>query len=135
MAVFMGNDVQVLVNSVDLTDHVTEVRFTEETESLTTTAMGDSNVTRIGGIADGSVDIEFLNDFAASKVYATVSPLIGQAFPVVVTPTSASVSATNPKKTVTVIGTEVPFIDGIVTDLATVRVSWPFSGAVVTATS
>jgi hypothetical protein len=129
MAVFNQNDVQVTVNSVDLTDHVTSVTFTR---SLDTTAMGDSNITRIGGLQDGSVSIEFLQDFAASEVYATIDTLLGTTTTVEVTPTSGALSAENPKKSVSCLVTEVPFIDGGVADLATISVTWPTSGPVTT---
>ena len=64
MAVFLQNDVQITVNAVDLTDHVASVSWSESAAELETTAMGDSNVTRIGGLKDGSVSIEFHQDFA-----------------------------------------------------------------------
>ncbi len=34
MAVFLQNDVQVTVNSVDLTDHVASITWTESAEEL-----------------------------------------------------------------------------------------------------
>lgn len=133
MAVFNQNDVQVTVGGVDLTDHVTSVTFASTAAELDTTAMGDSNVTRIGGLQDGSVSIEFLQDMDAGETYATLDTLLGTVTTVEVTPTSAAVSATNPKKSVSCLVTEVPFIDGGVADLATISVTWPMSGAVTTA--
>jgi hypothetical protein len=135
MAVYMGNDASVTINSVDLSDHVAQVSFTETSAELESTAMGDSNVTRIGGLKDGSVTIEFHADFAASEVYATINPLLGTTTTVLVVPVSGSVSATNPSKSVSALVTEVPFVDHAVGDLATVSVTWPFSGAVTTATA
>ena len=100
MAVFMSNTVTVTINGVDLTDHVTSISgFNETCADLVTTAMSETNVSRIGGIKDSSVSITFLNDFAASEVYATLASLLGTAVAVTITPTSAAVSATNPKKT------------------------------------
>ncbi|MGB1506455.1 MAG: radical SAM protein [Acidimicrobiales bacterium] len=133
MAVFNQNTVTVTINSVDLTDHITSVTFTNTAAELDTTAMGDANITRIGGLQDGSVSIEFLQDFAASEVYATLDTLLGTVTTVEVTPTSDAVAATNPKKSVSCLVTEVPFIDGGVADLATISVTWPMSGAVTTA--
>ena len=136
MAVFMQNSVTVTVNSVDLTDHITSVSgFNETCADLITTAMSETNVSRIGGLKDSSVSITFLNDFAASEVYITLAALLGTAVPVTITPTSASVSATNPKKTGTCLVTELPFIDGSVGDLAEVSVTWPVTGAISTVTS
>ena len=135
MAVYMGNDASVTINSVDLSDHVAQISFTETSAELDSTAMGDSNVTRIGGLKDGSATIEFHADFAASEVYATLNPLLGTTTTVLVVPTSGAVSATNPSKSVSCLVTEVPFVDHAVGDLATVSVTCPFSGAVTTATS
>ncbi len=77
MAVFLQNDVQVTVNSVDLTDHVASITWTEASDELDTTSMGDANRTRIGGLKDGSVSIEFHQDFAASSVYISLYSLLG----------------------------------------------------------
>ena len=136
MAVFMQNSVTVTVNSVDLTDHITSVSgFNETCADLVTTAMSETNVSRIGGIKDSSVSITFLNDFAASKVYATLASLLGTAVPVTIQPVSGSATATNPKKTASCLITELPFIDGSVGDLAEISVTWPVTGAISTATS
>lgn len=129
------NDVQVTVNSTDLTDHVTSVSFSQSAAELDTTTMGSSNVTRIGGLEDGTVTIEFLQDFAASETYASLDGLLGTVVTVEVTPTSGSLSATNPKKSVSCLVTEVPFLDGGVADLSTISVTWPMSGAVTTTTA
>jgi len=136
MAVFFNQSVTVTVNSVDLTDHITSVSgFNETCADLTTTAMGETNVSRIGGLKDASVSITFLNDFAASETYATLASLLGTAINVTITPASGSVTATNPKKTASCLVTELPFVDGAVGDLAEVSVTWPVTGAITTATS
>ena len=135
MAVYMGNDASVTINSVDLSDHIAQISFSESAAELDTTAMGDANVTRIGGLKDGSVTIEFHSDFASSEVYATLNPLLGTTTTVLVVPTTDPVAATNPSKSVSCLVTEVPFVDHAVGDLATISVTWPFSGVVTTATS
>ncbi len=135
MAVFLQNDVQVTVNSVDLTDHVASVSWSESSDELETTSMGSANRTRIGGLKDGSVSIEFHQDFAASSVYQTLYSLLGTVTTVEMTPTSAAVAADNPKHSASALVTELPIIDGSVSDLATVSVTWPLSGAVTVTTS
>jgi hypothetical protein len=135
MAVFLQNDVQVTVNSVDLTDHVASITWTESADELETTAMGDSNRTRIGGLKDGSVSIEFHQDMASSSVYQTLYPLLGTTTTVEMTPTSGTLSAENPKHSASALVTELPIIDGSVSDLATVSVTWPLSGAVTVTTA
>ena len=136
MAVFFNQSVTVTVNSVDLTDHITSVSgFNETCADLQTTAMGETNISRIGGLKDASVSITFLNDFAASETYATLASLLGTAINVTITPASGSVTATNPKKTASCLVTELPFIEGSVGDLSEVSVTWPVTGAISTATS
>jgi len=135
MAIYMNNDANVTVGAVDLSDHIASVSFSESAAELTTTAMGDGNVTRIAGLLDGSVSIEWHQDFAASETYATLNPLFGTVTTVVVKPTSGAVGATNPSKSVSVLVSELPFVDGAVGDLSTFSTTWNFSGAVTTATS
>ncbi len=130
MAVFLQNDVQVTINSVDLTDHVASVSWEETAAELSTTAMGDANETRIGGLKDGSLTLELHQDFAAGETYATLYSLLGTVTTVTVTPTSASASATNPQHSVSCLVTNVPLLDGSVSDLATISVTWPMSGPV-----
>ena len=135
MAIFMNETVTVTVNSVDLTDHITSVDFVENASEIETTAMGDANVTRIGGLKDGSVRISWHQDYASSEVYATLNPLLGTTTTVVVKPTSAAVAATNPSKSVSALVSELPFISGDVGSLSVFDTNWNFSGAVTTATS
>ena len=135
MAIYMNETVTVTVNSVDLTDHITSIDFTESVSEIETTSMGSANVTRIGGLKDGSVSISWHQDFASSEVYATLNPLLGSVTTVLVKPTSAAVSATNPSKSVSALVSELPFISGDVGSLSTFDTNWNFSGVVTTATS
>lgn len=135
MAVFLQNDVQVTVNAVDLTSHVASITWSETSDELETTSMGSANRTRIGGLKDGSVSIEFHQDFASSSVYQTLYPLLGTTTTVEMTPTSGALAATNPKHSASALVTELPIIDGGVADLATISVTWPLSGPVTVTTS
>ena len=136
MSVFMGNSVQLTINSVDVTQWATSVSgFNTTAADLTTTAMGDSTVTRIGGMQDATFSCTLHNDMAGSAIYATLKDLLGTAVTVTVTPTSGGLSATNPKLSASCLVTELPFIDGAVGDLAEISVTWPVSGAITTTTS
>jgi len=135
MAVYMSDDLQITINSVDLSNHVTSVTFSEITDALETTAFGQSFRSRIGGLKDGTIDVEFNQDFAASNVQATIRTLLGTVVVVVLKPTSAAVSATNPSYTFSVLVDEWPTFGNAVGELATVSVSWPLTTAVVEATS
>lgn len=135
MAEFMLNDASVTINSVDLSSYVTSVTLSQSADSLETTAMGDTARTFIGGLTNGTVDIDFNADFAASKTEATIYPLIGTVTTVVVKPASGSVSATNPSFTCSCVVTEWDSINGSIGELATHSISWQLAAAPVKATS
>jgi hypothetical protein len=137
MAAYANTDCGIEVNSVDLSDRVVSASFNETADDLETTAFGQGNRSRIGGLTDGSISIEFLQDFAATETYATLAAAgLGSVIDVAFTPVAAdAVAATNPKKTVPVVVTEIPFLDGQVGEVSTVTVTWPFAGAVTTATA
>ena len=96
MAKFVLTDASVTLNSVDLSDHVSSVTLDITADEIVTTAMGDTFQSRTGGLKDGTLSIEFQQDFAASEVDATLFPLLGTTTSFVVKPTSGAVSATNP---------------------------------------
>ena len=135
MAAFMLNNASVTINSVDLSDHVTSITFSEEADQLETTAMGDNNRTMIGGLKSGTIDLEFNQDLAASNVQATIRALLGTVTAVVVKNDAGATAATNPQWTFNALVTEWPSINGTVGELATASVSWPITGAVTQATS
>jgi hypothetical protein len=135
MAEFMLNNASVTINSVDLSSYVTSVTLSQSADSLETTAMGDTARTFIGGLTNGTVDIDFNADFAASKTEATIFPLVGTTTAVVVKPVDASVSATNPSYTFNVVVTEWDTLNGSIGELATHSVSWQIAGAITKATS
>jgi hypothetical protein len=135
MAAFMLYNASVTINSVDLSDHVTSITFSENAAELETTAMGDSNVTRIGGLLDGNIDLEFNQDMQTSETQATIRSLVGTVTTVVVKSDASAVSAANPSWTFSALVTEWPSVNGTVGELATASVSWPLTGAVVQAVS
>lgn len=135
MAAFMLYNASVVINSVDLSDHVTSITFSENATELETTAMGDSNITRIGGLLDGNIDLEFNQDMQTSETQATIRSLLGTVTTVVVKSDAAAVSAANPSWTFSALVTEWPSVNGTVGELATASISWPLTGAVVQAVS
>jgi len=135
MGTFVLTDASVTINSVDLSDHVRSVTFNYEGEAVDDTNMADTNRIMAGGLKNYSVDVEFSQDFAASKVDATLFSLVGSTTTVVLLPTSAAVSATNPSFTGTMLLTSYPPITGTVGDLATATASFVPAGAITRATS
>lgn len=135
MAKFVLNNPEITINSVDLSDHVASVTLTENYAEVATTAFGSTAVTRIAGLGDHSISLDFHEDFAAAEVHATISPLIGATTTVTVKPVNETTTATNPEFSATVLVTEWPLLNGSVGDLASASVTWPVSGTITTATS
>lgn len=98
MAIFTLTDATVIVNGVTLSDHARSVTVQDDRAQVNITAFGATNNAYAKGLGDGTITIEFYNDFAAGKTYATLQPLIGSSTPVSVEvrATSAARSATNP---------------------------------------
>lgn len=102
MPKFTGDDVFVSVNGVTISDHVDSVDVKETYGSKDVTGMGASATQNVLNKAKTcTIAVDFINDYAASQVYATLKGLVGSntAFSVIVRPTSATVSATNPQAT------------------------------------
>ena len=135
MAKFVLTDASVVLNSVDLSDHVSSVTLEITSDEIVTTAMGDTFQSRTGGLKDGTLSIEFQQDFASSEVDATLFPLLGSTTAFVVKPTSGSVSSTNPSYAGNVlVNSHSPVANGV-GELATMSVSFPTSGTITRATS
>ncbi len=135
MADIVLTNASVVVNSVDLSAHVTSVAINRSADAVETTAMGDTARTYTGGLESGTLDITFNQDYASAKVEATLYALVNTSTSVVVKPTAAAVAATNPSYTMSCFVAEYSPVDGSVGDLSTVSVSWPINGAITKATS
>jgi hypothetical protein len=135
MTIFAATDFTISVNAVNLTDHADSLTTSFDVAELTTTAFGDDWTSVIGGLKSGSVAINFHQDFAAASVDATLWAAFGTVVEVIVKPTSAAVSATNPSYTFDVLVTSTTPIAASVGDLATQSITWPVTGAAVRAVS
>ena len=103
MAKHVLTDASVVVNSVDLSNHVESVEINQEFEDVDLTAMGATAREHGKGLRNDSITINFFQDFAASSLDQTMSPLVTNTagFAVVIKPTSAAVSSTNPSYSMT----------------------------------
>ena len=135
MPVFFAQDFKVTVGTVNLSSFVTSVSLEMNVDEVETTAFGSAARTRIAGLRDGSVSIDFNQDFAAGAVEATLYPLLGTIATVTLVPTSGTVNSTNPSYAVPCLVSQNVPINGQVGDLATLSVTWPTSGTVTKATS
>ena len=129
MAIFVATDHKITINGTNFSDHLTAVTLDVSADEQDVTTFGTSGFrTRIAGLKDASIKLDFNNDFAASSVDSTLWGLFGSNATVVVTPTSGTVAATNPSYTgVYLVSTVQPFAS-TVGDVATLSVTWPLAG-------
>jgi hypothetical protein len=134
MAKFVTTDYKILLGTDDFSDSIAAVTLEISADEQETTAFGDTYRTRIGGLKDASISLDFHQDFGAASVDATLFPLLGSTVAFTVTPTSGTVSATNPSYTGTALVTQYSPFANSVGDLATLSVSWSVTGPVVRGT-
>lgn len=120
-------DCQITVNGVNLSDHVSSVEVNFVKDEVETTNFSGQGRERVAGLKDDSFVVTFQQDYAAGEVNATLSPLYNAEteFTVVVKPTAAAVSATNPSYTATCILLEYQPLSGSVGDLSETEVTFP----------
>lgn len=135
MAQLILTDASVVVNSVDLSDHVTQVVMNLEVSPVDITAMSDGAEIFGAGLQRNSVTVDFQQDFASGSVEATIRPLLGTRTTVVVKPTSSAVGTDNPSYTFsnTYVASHTP-LNASVGDLSTSTVEFQ-GGTYAVATS
>lgn len=136
MAIFVATDFSVSINgSTALASYLTQVELKTSANDITTTTFGSSWVTRVAGLKEGSLTLNFNQDYAATTVDATLWPLLGSNATVVIKPTSSAVSSSNPAYTAICLVTDLTPVSGQIGDLATFSVTWPTTGTVSRATA
>lgn len=135
MAKFVATDYNVTINGAPFSSSLAAVTLDITSEEQETTAFGSSFRSRVGGLKDASITLDFHQDFGAASVDATLWPLLGTNATVVIKPTSGTPTATNPAYSGVFLVTEYQPYASSVGDLATLSVSWPLaSGSVTRAT-
>ena len=136
MARIVLTNALVTVNAIDLSDLVASVTLNSSIDVVETTAFSSTAArTRIGGLADNSISLEFHQDYASGEVEATIYPLLGTVTTVTVKPVNTATSASNPLYTASALVSEWTPLNGAVGELATASVTWPVSGAIVKTTA
>lgn len=126
----------VSVNGVDLSDHLKQITLQTSAAMVDVTAMNSAGVlARLGGLKDWSLSLQFLQDFAASEVDATLFPLVGTSFAVIVRPVNTAKGATNPEFTGTGIMQDYTPLGETVGDAAMAPCTILGNGALTRATS
>jgi hypothetical protein len=128
---YLSNPV-VTVNTVALTGFCTAASVNVRFDALDNTTFGQTDRTYSKGLGDHECTLTLLLTYASAETYATLAPLVGTTTTVIVKPTSAVDSATNPGFTLT--GTflaELPVINATLGELQTIDIT--FQGGVYSA--
>lgn len=138
MARLVLTDASVVINGINLSEFITSVTLSTSEDVVDTTGMSSAGArTRVSGLADNSLTLEFNQDFATSGPEITInavgSSLVGTNTTVVIKPTSAAVGASNPSYTFSCVVAEWSPLSAAVGELATVSTTWPISGAITKA--
>lgn len=135
MAIHVLTNASLVFNSIDLSDHVRSVTVTMSSEDVDITAMGATARAHTPGLRDDRVEVEFFQDYAASKVDQTLAGYVGNATgaTLVVKPVATTVSSTNPSYTMTAILLDYQPLSGTVGDANTNNVTFvPAAGSSIT---
>lgn len=135
MAITVLTNASVVYNSVDLSDHVESVTIDMSYDDVEITAMGATAHSFTPGLRQDTITVNFFQDFAAGKVDATINPQLGSTTgaALVVKPTSAAVSSTNPSYTMTAVPFSYNPLDGSVGEASQTSVEFrPAAGGAIT---
>ena len=128
---FLNNTLVVTLNSVDLSDQVTAVTINQTFDELETTSMGASSHTFVKGLESSTVTLDFINSYASAEVAATLQAAYGTTVPLVIKPTSAVISATNPEYQTTILVNNLTPVSGSVGDLSTQSITFTCNSPIV----
>lgn len=130
MAKLVLKDAEVVVNGVDLSDHVSAVTINYTGELQDQTAMGDDTRSRLSGLKDWSFEITFQQDFSSGSVDATLFTLIGAAAIAVTVMgnKTSGVGVTNPKFSGSCVLESYPPMGNTVGELAATTVTFQAAG-------
>jgi hypothetical protein len=114
-----------MVNSVDLSTHIDQCTIEQMYADVDVSTFGTTSKLHAAGLSDNKVTLNFLQDYAAASVDATIFPLVGLTTSVSVQPVSGATSTVNPVYTFTAVVLQWKPLD------SKASVTWPISGNVV----
>jgi hypothetical protein len=141
MARIVLTDANVLFATNDISQYITSVSLSTNYDVIDTTGISTTGAarTRVAGLADNSITIEFNQDFADNALEElingtnTTNGTVGLIVAMQVKPTSGATSASNPKYNFNALISEWQPLSGAVGELATASVTWPISGPIAKA--
>ena len=99
MAIFMGNQVAVIVGTTTISSFVSSVTLNREVDAVEITSMTNTSRNYIGGLEASSLSLELFNDFAAASVNSLFEDALGTKLNIKLIPVTGTVTATNPSYT------------------------------------
>jgi hypothetical protein len=135
MARIVLTNASVTFASTDISSYVSSITLSSSLDVVDTTSFGNTARTRVAGLADNQVTIEFFQDFASGALESIIYPTIGTSAAMVVKPVAGSTTSTNPSYSFNALVSEWQPLSGAVGELSTASVTWPVSGAITKATS
>jgi hypothetical protein len=135
MARIVLTNASVTFASTDVSSYVSSITLSTSLDVVDTTSFGNTSRTRVAGLADNQVTIEFFQDFGSGLLESIVYPTIGTSAAMVIKPVAGTTTATNPQYSFNALVAEWQPLSGAVGELATASVTWPISGAITKATS
>jgi len=135
MAVFL-NAASVKIGAIDISDHVTSATLTQSADELEITSLSDSSRKYVAGLQTGKLDLEFLNDFAAANVCATLQSAIYTTVTAKLVPgPGTTISATNPLYTVSILINNLTPISGAAGEMSSSSLSFTCNSTIVQTTT
>jgi hypothetical protein len=140
VAIYLDNNVGLKIATVDLSEYVTSITLTQTFDEVETTAMGATSHQFAKGLEASTLTVDFLNDWAASKVQATLQAAYGTSVTALIVPVRAAsatvISASNPLYTVSILVNNLtPVGTGGPEDFARSSMTFTCTSAVAYATS
>lgn len=141
MARLVLTNAYVVFASNDISQYVTSVSLSTSVDVIETTGLGNTARTRVGGLFDNSITLEFNQDFADNALEELINgtslatSTVGTTVAMEIRPVNTTVSASNPKYTFNALISEWQPLSGAVGELVSVSASWPISGVITKAIS
>lgn len=137
MAKYVFTNAYLLINNVDLSSNVESVTLENTAADVDVTAMGDGGKRHLAGLQDNKLNVTFWQDFAATKVDATLSGIFsaGTAVAFKIGSNGSSFSSTNPNYSGSVVLLSYQPVTGKVGDGGQTQVQFVVDGTVTRGTS
>jgi hypothetical protein len=122
-------DAKVTLNSVVISTSTKKATLQLDAIELDTTAFGGGGwKSGIGGLKNGTVALDLINDYSAGALDATTYALFGTVVSLAVRTTSGAISTSNPEYAGSVLVNQWKPIDNAVGDLSGGSIQWPLTG-------